>query len=136
MFEKVNCIDCAHFDGCRRTYASSTPGDWAYADFEKNEMYDCSAFMPKTEWVHLPCKAGDTIFLPWEWNGENGIARITVLRVVLAEYESYIETDFDSDDYDYFMKYNCGLFWFEDFGKIVFTIKEEAEKALEKRSRK
>lgn len=95
----------------------------------------CSDFTDKSEWVHLPCKAGDTIFLPWEWHGESGIARITVLRVVLTENESYIETDFDSDDYDYFMKYNCGLFWFEDFGKIVFAIKEEAEKALEERSK-
>ena len=32
---KLNCKDCAHFEGCRRTYASATPGDWAYADFEK-----------------------------------------------------------------------------------------------------
>ena len=35
MYTKVNCIDCAHFEGCRRTYASATSGDWAYADFEK-----------------------------------------------------------------------------------------------------
>lgn len=62
MYTKVNCKDCAHFDGCRRTYASAMPGDLAYADFEKNEMYDCSAFMPKTEWVHLPCEVGDTAY--------------------------------------------------------------------------
>ena len=53
--------------------------------------------------------------------------------MVLTEDESYIETDFDSDDYDYSMKYNCGRFWFEDFGKKVFTIKEEAEKELAER---
>lgn len=113
----MTCKDCLHYKMCN------------YGQIGKL----CADFSNKGEWVHLPCKAGDTIFLPWEWNGENGIARIMVLRVVLTENESYIETDFDSDDYDYFTKYNCGLFWFEDFGKIVFTIKEEAEKALAER---
>lgn len=100
------------------------------------ELKSCTESTSQGEWLHLPCKAGDTIFLPWEWNRENGIARITVLRVVLTEDESYIETDFDSDDYDYFMKYNCGRFRFEDFEKIVFTTKEEAEKELAKRKEK
>ena len=120
-----NCKDCIHQTACF---------DWCRGFGEEAEL--CEHFSDKAEWVHLPCKAGDTIFLPWEWNRENGIARITVLRVVLTEDESYIETDFDSDDYDYFMKYNCGLFWFEDFGKIVFAIKEEAEKALAERRKK
>lgn len=117
----MTCKDCLHYEACENKFLPEEP---------------CKAFSGKSGWVHLPCKAGDTIFMPWEWNGENGIARITVLRVVLTEDESYIETDFDSDDYDYFMKYNCGLFWFEDFGKIVFAIKEEAEKALAERIRK
>ncbi len=118
----MTCKDCIHQTTCF---------DWCRGFGQEAEL--CEHFSDKAEWVHMPCKAGDTIFLPWEWNGENGIARITVLRVVLTEDESYIETDFDSDDYDYFMKYNCGLFWFEDFGKIVFAIKEEAEKALAER---
>lgn len=109
---------------------------YGYSEARFGESVRCMRFKDETEWFHLPCKAGDTIFLPWEWNGEKGIARITVLRVVLTENESYIETDFASDDCDYFMKYNCGLFWFEDFGKIVFIIKEEAEKALAERGRK
>ena len=62
----------------------------------------------------------------------DGIACLTVLRIVLTEDESYVETDFDSDDYDYFMNYNCGRFWFEDFGIMVFSTKEKAEKALAK----
>lgn len=120
----MTCKDCLYNKNCQ-FLAGHKPAD----------VNGCTAFEDKTEWVHLPCKAGDTIFLPWEWNGEKGIALITVLRMVLTEDESYIETDFDSDDYDYFMKYNCGLFWFENFGEIVFTTKEEAEKALEERSK-
>ena len=127
------CKDCLHYEVCSQ-FSKADGANHEYYTYT-NLSEKCECFKDKSEWVHPPCKAGDTIFLPWEWNGEKGIARITVLRVVLTENESYIETDFDSDDYDYFMKYNCGLFWFEDFGKIVFTIKEEAEKALAERSK-
>lgn len=122
----MTCNNCIHLDVCKGFGITSG----------KYEREICAGFSRKFDYAHLPCKAGDTIFMPWEWNGENGIAIITVLRVVLTECESYIETDFDSDDYDYFMKYNCGRFWFEDFEKIVFTTKEEAEKMLAERSRK
>ena len=115
----MGCKDCLHRVACL---------DWCKGFGDDAKL--CEHFTPRTDCAHLPCKAGDTIFLPWEWHGENGIAQITVLRVVLTEDESYVETDFDSDDYDYFMKYNCGRFWFEDFGKTVFATKEDAKKAL------
>lgn len=121
----MGCKDCLHRIACL---------DWCKGFGEDAKL--CEHFSARNEWVHPPCKAGDTIFLPWEWHRKSGIARITVLRVVLTENESYIETDFDSDDYDYFMKYNCGVFRFGDFGKTVFTTKEEAEKALAERSGK
>lgn len=124
----MTCKDCIHYEVCSQ-FSKADGANHEYYTYA-NLSEKCECFRNKSQLVRLPFKAGETIFLPWEWNGENGIATITVLRVVLTEDESYIETDFDSDDYDYFMKYNCGLFWFEDFGKIVFTIKEEAEKAL------
>ena len=117
----MTCKDCLHYEACENKFLPEEP---------------CKMFSGKSGWVHLPCKAGDTIFMPWEWNGTSGIAQLRTLRVVLTECESYIETDFDSDDYDYFMKYNCGQFWLEDFGVVVFTNKKEAEKALAERSRK
>ncbi len=117
--EMKTCKDCLHYLHC--------------AGLTWERVRECRNFTPRNEWVHLPCKAGDTIFMPWEWNGTSGIAQLRTLRVVLTECESYIETDFDSDDYDYFMKYNCGLFWLEDFGAVVFTNKKEAEKALAER---
>lgn len=132
----MKCKDCIHYAAHKHFYFGEDEKDFDEYFNDDNVESQCPEFEDKKEWLKLPCKVGDTIFLPWEWNGENGIARIMVLRVVLTENESYIETDFDSDDYDYFTKYNCGLFWFEDFGKIVFTIKEEAEKALAERRRK
>lgn len=116
----AECKDCLYSKNCQFLLNHKTA-----------DANGCTSFEDKSEWVKLPCKAGDTIFLPWEWNGENGIARLTVLRMVLTEDESYIETDFDSDDYDYFMMYNFGRFWFKDFGKMVFTTHDEAQSVLD-----
>ena len=116
----AECKDCLYNKNCQFLASHKTA-----------DVNGCTAFEDKSEWAKLPCKAGDTIFLPWEWNGENGIAQITVMRMVLTQDESYIETDFDSDDYDYFMMYNFGRFWFEDFGKMVFTTYEEAQSVLD-----
>ena len=83
--------------------------------------------------IELPCKIGDTIYLPWEWNGQKGIAclTVTVLRCIVGFGWSF-GTDFDTDDEDYYEAYNCGSFKLKDFGKIVFLSREEAEKALAK----
>lgn len=74
--------------------------------------------------------------MPWKWRGVSGIACLTVLRIVLTKDDLYVETDFESDDYDYFMNYRSGRFRFEDFGIMVFFTKEDAEKALAERKEK
>lgn len=121
----MTCNDCIHQGACF---------DWCRGFGEEAEL--CKYFSDKSGWTHLPCKTGGTIFMPWRWNGENGIAQITVLQIVLAEDKSYVETDLESDDYDYFAYYNGGRFWFDDFGIMVFPTREEAEKALAERINK
>ena len=80
-----------------------------------------------------PCKVGDTVYMPWAWDGTKGIAILTVMRVSITEVRPLVVTDFNSDDYAYFVEYNCGVFGFDDFGKTVFLTREEAEKALAER---
>lgn len=77
--------------------------------------------------IEFPCKVGDTIYLPWEWNDTSGVAILTVERISITEAGRSIRTDFWSDDEDYWLAYNCGVFWFDDIGKVVFLTKEEAE---------
>ena len=77
-----------------------------------------------------PCKVGDTVYMPWQWGGTDGIAILTIERISITEARPTVRTDFYSDDYAYFDKYNCGVFSFDDFGKTVFLTREEAEKAL------
>ena len=85
-----------------------------------------------------PCKVGQTVYMPWEWNGSKAVAILEVTRIVddFTECSPYVNTNFFSDDEDYWVAYNCGRFEFKDFGKTVFLTKEEAEKALAERGYK
>ena len=78
-----------------------------------------------------PCKVGDTVYMPWEWSGQKGIAclTVTVIRCICGFGWSF-GTDFDTDDEDYYEAYNCGSFKLKDFGKIIFLTREEAEAKL------
>lgn len=85
-------------------------------------------------WIRPPCKVGDTIYLPWEWKDTSGVAILTVERMSITEAGCSIRTDLWSDDEDYWLAYNCGVFRFDDIGKTVFLTREQAERALEERS--
>lgn len=81
-----------------------------------------------------PCKVGGTVYMPWEWNSLKGIAFFEVTHIIIDGLHAYIKTNFYTDDEDYYNAYGCGRFEFDDFGKTVFLTREEAEKALKKRS--
>jgi hypothetical protein len=82
--------------------------------------------------IELPCKVGDMIYLPWEFDGIKSIAYLTVTHIIFGREHNYVKTDFDTDDEAYYDKYQCGRYEFEDFGEIVFLTSEEAQKALAK----
>lgn len=77
-----------------------------------------------------PCRVGDTVYLPWRYNGVSGIAKLTVTHIIINSTRSYIKTDFNSDDEYYYELYKCGNFDFDDFEKIVFLNIQDAEKQL------
>lgn len=77
--------------------------------------------------IELPCKVGETIYLPWEFDGVRSIACLTVTHIIFDREHNYVKTDFNTDDEAYYDKYQCGEYEFEDFGKIVFLTIEEAE---------
>lgn len=77
-----------------------------------------------------PCKVGQTVYMPWKWNGVKAIAYLTVTHIFFDRSKSYVKTDFNTDDEDYWSAYNCGEFDFSDFGKTVFLTREEAERVL------
>lgn len=77
-----------------------------------------------------PCKVGDTVYIPWEYAETNGIAFFVVTSMVFDDKKPYIVTNFESDDEIFSAIHNHGVFCFDDFGKTVFSTKEEAEKVL------
>lgn len=83
--------------------------------------------------ICLPCKVGDMVYLPWDFNGVKSIAYLTVTHIIFDTEHNYVKTDFYTDDEAYYDKYKCGRYEFEDFGKIVFLTYEEAERALKER---
>lgn len=98
----------------------------------------CSNYNPiefeddtKNDEIMPPCKLGDLLYMPWEWNGQKGVAclKVTTLTNILG-FGWSCGTDFNTDDDEYAEEYNCGRFKVEDFGKTVFLTREEAEQAL------
>lgn len=114
----MTCKDCLHFDVCEIITEETV--------FEDKE---CSAFEDKSEWVHLPCKVGDVVYLVmpdssyfdnskfvvtgWEINSEGE----RTYRAVCEKDGRLIPLSFGETN----------------IGKTVFLTIEEAEKALDDR---
>lgn len=82
--------------------------------------------------IELPCKVGDTVYMPWEYDGIYAIAELTVNDIFLDMTigSSSIQTNLESDSAEYMKIYRYGLFKFEDIGQKIFLTKAEAEKKL------
>ena len=81
--------------------------------------------------IELPCKVGDTVYVPWKYDGVSSIAFFTVKHIIFTHgKEAYIRTGFDTDDTGFYNQFNGGQFDFIDFGKTVFLTREEAENRL------
>ena len=78
-----------------------------------------------------PCKVGDTVYVPWKWNGEKGIATIEVeeIRIYDSKNHYMLFIDMESDDEDYNQTYG-GWKIDDEIGKTIFLTREEAERAL------
>lgn len=79
--------------------------------------------------IVLPCKVGDTVYIPWEYNYTNGVAFSEVEKIVFYTpnvpriFIKRLESDMPM----------LSNFCPDDFGKTVFLTKEEAEKAKERK---
>ena len=78
--------------------------------------------------VELPCKVWDTVYMPWEFDGNCGIAILSVEEIEISRQSIF--TNLESDDLVFLSKYNCGVFYFDEVGTKVFLTKAEAEAKL------
>ena len=81
--------------------------------------------------VELKVKVGDTIYMPWIWNGNSGIAGLIVREIqIIGDGAKYYITSFTTDDLAFAAHYKFGKFEEYYFGKMVFTTPEAAKAYL------
>lgn len=81
--------------------------------------------------VELKVKVGDTIYLPWQYDGVYDIATLHITSITILGTGVFYITDFDcGDNYIYSAKYKNGVYLNTDFGVIVFTNRTEAKSRL------
>ena len=107
------CIDCLHYDICT---------------FGKSDIINafgvCPFYTDRSEWMHLPCKAGDTLY---EITSRNTISAYEVTAIRIELFNVFIDWKLTQGFVDrYISDMPAG-----EIGKTVFLTREEAEKALE-----
>lgn len=114
----MTCKDCMHYEVCE-SYSKRESLSTVYCAEE------CTGFTDKSEWVHLPCKVGDTIYFDTYKKGENiGVQphKVGKVVVIVSTTRKFGCVGADIPDWE--------------FGKTVFLTREEAEIALEERKEK
>ena len=94
------------------------------------EVVLCTAFEDKSEWVHLPCKVGDTV-----WDNDYGKpCPYTVTGFSFGTGEGYIDEPVSLKEVVYYYSnYSgsiTGSFALSELGKSVFLTQAESEKKL------
>ena len=118
MKEK-SCKDCLHYEACDM-----------YEDLDGYRSKTiCSNFTEKSEWVHLPCKVVDTMFITIG----DSIIRYEIKRFEIDDLMIWAKGVNNDYVWDAQTVTRCISF---DLGKTIFLSEEEAEKALEERKEK
>lgn len=104
------CKDCLHNEMCYGTHTDNSP--------------TCCEFTDRSEWVHLPCRVGDTVYTIYN-------ASLSHYKVVEIIINDFVWAKLYNGEYsgEYKSKLICLDFSFNEF---VFLTREEAEKALER----
>ena len=122
----MTCKDCIHYEACHDMYYEEHAT--RHFDPEKhNAEKECGYFKDRSRFVELPCKVGDTLFVPtrnlvseykivsFHVCGEGRWYRTNVIKGIL--------TRLISDNVEF-------------IGKTAFLTREEAEQALKERGTK
>ena len=75
----MKCKDCIHYTAHKHFYFGEEDFDEYFND--DNVESQCPEFEDKRKWVKLPCKVGDTLYMPWQWNGATQGSSSRVFRI-------------------------------------------------------
>lgn len=124
----MTCKDCLHYEACKGTYFTFKPltADDNFDNEHYADVYSCSEFTSRSEWVHLPCKVGDTLY---EITSRNTISEYEVTAIRIELFNVFIDWKLTQGFVDrYISDMPVG-----EIGRTVFLTREEAEKALEEK---
>lgn len=117
----MTCKDCLHYGACSK---------WLKQNCDEGFM--CENFTDRSEWVHLPCKVGNTVY---------GFCKeFNAVLPYFVENINFVYLGYENELYVCTVEANCtnkdellDSIDFEptDIGKTVFFTPKEAEKALE-----
>lgn len=108
----MTCKDCIHQTACL---------DWCRGFGQEADL--CEHFSNKADWVHLPCKAGDTVY--YVTGIHKTLIKPAIIKEIIFDTTGVKDLFVSSDTCD-----------FENSFDIFYLTKEEAEKELEKRRKK
>ena len=80
--------------------------------------------------LELAAHVGDTIYFPWIYDGNSGVARLLITEIRIYRGDIYYCADFKTNDVGYAKEYDDGIFFHSTFGKNWFTDKAQAEARL------
>lgn len=106
----MKCADCLHYEACQSWIRHGTA---LWDDFHYS-VEDCPFYEDKSEWIHLPCKVGDTFYAP---------IRGEVCEFECTGFMCIRKTILLIDEYNRAFSFN----------QDAFLTREEAEKALAER---
>lgn len=115
----MTCKDCRHYECCE--VLGITSGQY--------EREACVLFATRSELVHMPCKAGDTVYYfdgAYYLKNKNNW-KITPIKVT----ELSTKIGKSGKLYPLSIIANGTRYSITSIGKTVFLIREEAEKALD-----
>lgn len=116
----MTCKNCLHYERCYSIYTRDM------LDMTNGE---CVYFTDRSEWVHLPCKVGDKVYIVKSRTSDDKnlyIIEDVVKRIVFDKSE---DTGFIHSRIEFFNTSSISDWLFQN----IFLTREEAEKAAEKK---
>lgn len=116
----MTCKDCFHYERCKKL-----------GIFNLETLSVCADFTARSEWVHLPCKLGDTVYY---FDGayylkNKSMWKVTPIKV--TEFSTKVGRS--GKLYPLSIIANGTRYPLTSIGKTIFLTREKAEKALAER---
>ena len=118
MTKDFICESCIHFDRCKGLYRSER--------LQKIASKGCPYFKDRSRFVELPCKVGDTLFVPTR----NLVSEYKIVSFHVCGEGIWYRTNVIKGILTRLISDNV-----EIIGETVFLTREEAERALKLKER-